>query len=183
MSAQRVIMSITVTLRFGQRAVRTPSGAEWRVGRRWISRRMPRWRRVRLGDATGEPAALNMPDFGSLDDIGTGLLIVGGGIILAVILIPLLLFGIELIIVGLLVAAGIVGRGLLGRPWVVQATPVGASAGALAWRVVGWRRSTRLIDEVAVSLASGLDPVPAEPCQLIDSTAPESDTKPREATR
>ena len=63
---------------------------------------------------------------------------------------------------GLLIAAGIAGRTLLGRPWVVMATSTSDAAGAMTWRVVGWRRSARLIDEVASALATGLDPAPAE---------------------
>ena len=89
---------------------------------------------------------------------------------IALVVIPLLLFGIELILLGLLVAAGIVGRTLLGRPWVVQAVPSSDAADTLAWRVTGWRRSTRLIDEVAASLEAGLDPAPAETADLLPAT-------------
>lgn len=74
----------------------------------------------------------------------------------------LLLFGIELIALALLIAAGSVGRTLLGRPWIVQAVPMADGAEVLAWKVVGWRRSARLIDEVEGSLRSGLRPSPAE---------------------
>lgn len=77
-------------------------------------------------------------------------------------MVPLLLFGIELIVLGLLIAAGIAARGLLGRPWVVQAVPSGDPAGALAWEVRGWRRSSQLIESVSSELASGLTPSPAE---------------------
>jgi hypothetical protein len=114
-----------------------------------------------VGDTAAE-AAWFMPDFGGLDDIGIALLIVVAVVAVAVIVIPLLLFGVELIILGLVVAAGIVGRSLLGRPWIVQAIPVEDPAGVLVWRVIGWRRSARLIDEVAGSLGAGLDPSPSE---------------------
>lgn len=87
----------------------------------------------------------------------------------AIVVIPLLLFGIELILLGLLVATGIVGRTLLGRPWIVHATPLASEAEGLTWRVVGWRRANRLIDEVAVSLGAGLDPSPAESSELIST--------------
>lgn len=48
----------------GARTVREPSGQEWRVGRRWISRRMPRWRKVRMGKVRAEDAAdaLSIPE-------------------------------------------------------------------------------------------------------------------------
>jgi hypothetical protein len=81
---------------------------------------------------------------------------------LAVVVIPLLLFGIELIVLGLVIAAAIVGRALLGRPWIVQARRVGGATPALTWNVTGWRRSARLIDEVAGALADGRDPSPSE---------------------
>jgi hypothetical protein len=97
-------------------------------------------------------------------DVGgaEGLEILLGGsvaaVVVAVIGIPLLLFGIELITLGLIVAAGIVARSIFGRPWIVRATPSANPAGALAWEVKGWRRSARLIDEVATELAAGLTP-------------------------
>ena len=36
-----------MTVRFKPRAVRAPSGVEWRIGRRWLGRGLPRWRKVR----------------------------------------------------------------------------------------------------------------------------------------
>jgi len=86
----------------------------------------------------------------------------------AVIVIPLLLFGIELILLGLVIAIGITGRTLLGRPWIVKAVPLASQAQdrELSWSVVGWRRSNRLIDEVLASLSAGLDPSPAEGSEL-----------------
>jgi hypothetical protein len=162
-------------LRIGARTIWTPSGQEWRVGRRWISRRLPRWRKVRIGnthkDKVGSAdvaeAAFIIPDFGGIDDLGAAVLILAAFVVVAIIMVPLLLFGIELIVLGLLVAISIVGRTLLGRPWVVQATPANNDAGALTWRVVGWQRSGRLINEVAVSLEAGLDPTPAEATDLL----------------
>jgi hypothetical protein len=153
-------------LRARARVVQTPSGQQWRVGRSWISRRLPRWRRVRVGEASGE-ALLSIPDGGSLDDLGVALLVAVGALVVAVILIPLLLFGIELILLGLAIAAGILGRGLLGRPWVVRATPHDNPAGALTWKVAGLKRSARVIDEVSSALSSGLDPSPSEAAELV----------------
>jgi hypothetical protein len=148
------------TTLLGSKSVSTPAGEEWRVGRRWITRNPPRWRRVPAGKATGE--ALSLPDFGDPQDLAASLAIVLGVLVVAAIVIPLLLFGIELIVLGLVIAASIVGRGLLGRPWIVEARPVGASLPTHTWRVRGWRRSARLADEVAAALSAGLDPPPAE---------------------
>jgi hypothetical protein len=65
------------------------------------------------------------------------------------------------------IAAGILGRGLLGRPWVVRATPREDPANALTWKVIGLRRSARVIDEVSSALAGGLDPSPSDAADLI----------------
>lgn len=162
-------------LRFRARAVQTPSGQVWHVGRRWAGRPMPRWRKMRSRKAhKGEGRSVNaaevlfsVPDFDSVEDLGAAVLIVLALVVVAIVVIPLLLFGIELILLGLLLAAGIVGRTLLGRPWVVQAVPAGSSTSTLTWRVVGWRRSARLIEEVATSLEAGLDPAPAEAAELL----------------
>ncbi len=155
-------------LQLKDRVTETPDGVEWRIGQLWVSRPMPKWRKVSIGDGAAEATwNIPIPDAGSVDDLATGVLIVVGAIVFAVVLIPLLLFGIELIILGLLIAAGILGRGLLGRPWVVRATPAGRQDQALAWKVSGLRRSGRVIDEVSDSLASGLPPLPAEAEQTL----------------
>jgi hypothetical protein len=133
---------------------------------------MPRWRKARMGKIRPGDAAdaiFTVPDFGGLDDLGVAVLALLAIVVVAIVVVPLLLFGIELILLGLLVATGIVGRTLLGRPWIVQATPLTAEAEKLSWRVVGWRRSTRLIDEVAASLGAGLNPSPAEASDLIST--------------
>jgi hypothetical protein len=58
---------------------------------------------------------------------------------------------------------------LIGRdwPWIVRATPLGLEVEELSWRVVGWRRSNRVIEEVAASLSAGLDPSPGEASEPI----------------
>jgi hypothetical protein len=115
---------------------------------------------VPAGKAAGE--VFSMPDVSGLDDLATGLVVLLGAVVLAVIVIPLLLFGIELIVLGLVIAAAIVGRALLGRPWIVQARCVASATPAVTWNVTGWRRSARLIDEVAGALADGRDPSPSD---------------------
>lgn len=154
----------------GSRVARTPAGVEWRVGRRWIGRGLPHWRKVRFGKPRAGEAAeavLMLPDVGDFDDIGAAVLALVAVAVIAIVVVPLLLFGIELIVLGLVVAAGIVGRTLLGRPWVVRAVPVGGDVRVLAWRVRGWRRSARVIEEIAVALNAGRDPVPGETVERI----------------
>jgi hypothetical protein len=157
-------------MRLGSRSARTPAGEEWRVGRRWVMRERPHWRKVPTGKAAVE--ALSVPDIEGPDDLGVTLVVIFGAVVVAVIIIPLLLFGIELILLGLVVAAGIVGRGLLGRPWLVQARRVSETAPAFGWRVSGWRRSAQLIDEVTAALSAGLDPSPSQAQETITPTAP-----------
>jgi hypothetical protein len=154
------------------RVVEAPGGARWTVRRVWVGRPLPRWRRVRAGGAASEAASqMPFPDGGSLEDLAAGMVLLVGAFVFAVVLIPLLLFGLELIILGLLVAAGILGRALLGRPWVVRATPAGGAERALAWKVTGLRRSGRVIDEVAASLTNGISPAPADAEALLAETA------------
>ena len=147
-----------MTVRFGRRVVKSPQG-EWRVGRRWVVRKLPRWRKVTVGSAAAEALALDAP---APEELATALLLAVGAVVFAVIIIPLLLFGIELILLGFLIAAAILGSALLGRPWTVQAVPIGGGDSELTWRVRGWRNSSRVIDEVAASLAAGRTPTPDE---------------------
>ncbi len=151
---------VGLTTLLGTRSASTPAGEEWRVGRRWITRGRPRWRRVPAGKATGE--ALSLPDIGDPQDLAATLAIILGAVVVAAIVIPLLLFGIELIVLGFVIAGSIVGRGLLGRPWIVEACPVGASVPTYTWRVSGWRHSARLVDEVAAALSAGINLPPVD---------------------
>lgn len=137
-----------------RRSVTTPSGTEWTIGRVWATRPKPRWRRVNAEGAVSEAASITpMPD-GGLEELGGWIVIVVGSIVFAVILIPLLLFGIELIVLGFLIALGILGRAFFRRPRIVKAT---AADGCVehTWKVVGMWRSHKVICEIADALASG----------------------------
>jgi hypothetical protein len=123
----------------------------------------------KAGPADAAEALFTVPDLGGIDELGGAMLALVAVVVVVIVVIPLLLFGIELILLALLVAAGITARTLLGRPWIVQAAPLIAKAEALSWRVVGWRRSNRLIDEVVASLSAGLDPSPAEASEPIST--------------
>jgi hypothetical protein len=155
-----MMCEVRATMLIGSRSVSTPTGEEWRIGRRWVTRGLPRWRTVPAGKATAE--AFSVPDIGGPDDLAATLAIILGAVVIAVIIIPLLLFGVELIILGFVIAAGILGRGLLGRPWIVEARMTSEPGPAYTWQVSGWRRSARLIDEAATALSAGLEPPPAE---------------------
>ena len=150
-------------MQLGARTVSTPQGVGWRVHRVWIERRIPRWRKVDFQGTASDAAWLTTPE--TPEELLLWPAVILGTIVVAVVLIPLLLFGIELILLGTLIALTIVGRGLLGRPWLVRAEPVDGGGAAIAWRVVGWRRSRRVITEATEALAIGSVPRPAEPVE------------------
>ena len=78
----------------------------------------------------------------------------------ALILIPLLFFGVELLILGAFLAAGLVSRVFLRSPWLggARSSDPLTSGRQLEWRVSGWRRSGKLIDQVVADLAAGSEP-------------------------
>jgi len=147
---------------FGKTRIVAPDGVEWRVGRRWMTRPVRpslKWRRDAGSDLLTSGSWPGGDSAGSLEE--TALILVGV-LVVALVLVPVLLFGIELIALEWVLAVGLAGRVLLGRPWTVQARSV-LPAGVerqLEWNVKGWRQSGRVIDEVAQQLASGREPTP-----------------------
>jgi hypothetical protein len=93
-------------------------------------------------------------------DLVGGLLLLVGAVVFALVLIPILLFGFELVIAGVLLAAGLAGRTVLGKPWTVEARALDGSDRIVCWRVTGWRRSKKLIDQLRHDLAAGREPEP-----------------------
>jgi hypothetical protein len=118
--------------------------------------------RPRRGEIASE-SLLNVgpawPDFGNVD-LGEGLLLVAAVVAVALILIPILFLGIELIVVGALLATGLMARTLFRQPWVVEArsSDLLTSGRLLEWRVRGWRKSGKLIGQVASDLSAGREP-------------------------
>lgn len=138
-----------------------PDGVEWRVGRRWLTRR-PRSGRPRRGRIAAE--SLNTlgpgwPDFGNVD-LGEALLVIAAVVAFLLILLPVLFFGIELIILGALLAAGVIARTVLRQPWVIEATSTDSLTPGrqLEWSVRGWRNSGKVIAQVASDLSAGREP-------------------------
>jgi hypothetical protein len=150
-----------MSVQLGPRRVIAPDGVEWRVGRSWLTRR-PKLDRPRRGDiASGSVynVGSGWPDIGNLD-LGEGMVLAAAAVALVLILIPVLFFGVELIILGVLLAGGVIARTLLRQPWVVQATSTDplTSGRQLEWRVRGWRKSGKLIAQVASDLSAGREP-------------------------
>ena len=133
-----------------------PDGVEWRVSRRWVSRRPTLNRPGRR-----EVASDSLGELGSgLSEIagdGEGLVVAIAVVAVVLILIPVLFFGLELVILGMLLAAGVIGRTVLRQPWVIEARSSDTPR-ALEWRVQGWRKSGKLIDQVASDVSAGRDP-------------------------
>jgi hypothetical protein len=108
-----------------------------------------------------------MSSWSSLGGLSTddprAFLVIVGLIVLALVVIPILLFGIDLIVVGCFLAVSLVGRVCLGRPWVIEARATGAlnPERVLEWRVSGWRRSSQLVEEVVSDLSAGREPNPS----------------------
>jgi hypothetical protein len=153
----------------GSRRVAAPSGATWRIGRVWRGRGDERRRKPVLRWRDG--GRWLPSDFGGVDSL-EGLLVVVVVVVLVVfVVIPLLLFGIELIIIGIAFAASIVGRLFLGRPWIVAAESQDETREVLAWEVSGWRRSGRVIDEVARAISTGRDPKPRHSAERVVGAA------------
>jgi hypothetical protein len=120
----------------------------WTVRRRWLRR--PRWRAPQPDGADVADAAFWLP-FDAVDSIGALLL----GLAIGVLVVALLVFALPaiLFLAGLAVAlGGLVLRLLAIRPWTVEAR---AGYSRLEWQARGWRRSGRVLDEVAAALQLG----------------------------
>jgi hypothetical protein len=145
-------------------------GRPWRVGRRWLPWRWGLRRPVRdldnlpdpdaagcLGDAIGE----------ALEAFFVAILAIVAIVLFVVFVVPVLIALIEVVLLLLLVLAGVAARVVLRRPWIVDARVRGDVGVPLSWKVVGWRRSGEVIQEVATQLAAGpnvIAPRDAEPC-------------------
>jgi hypothetical protein len=146
----------------GGRRVIGPDGRAWTIRRRWAPWR-PRWRwgRPRI---KGVDWLTSFPDF----DIEGFVVVLGAILLLALLIffiIPALVFLVELIL--FLIAAFLVAflRSVLRRSWVVEAVRDHPDAVIMRWRVVGFMRSRRVIDEIAQALQQGqrhIEPLEAE---------------------
>lgn len=145
-----------------KRAVHSPDGASWRVGRRWVGRW--EWHSSMLRRRASDGAGWGWLDGLPLDlDVQNGLILAVIGILVVLVLIPVLVFGIELVVAGTVIAAGLIGRLFLGRAWVIEArtsSGLGDADRMLEWKVSGWRRSRRVIDEIAADIGAGRAPDP-----------------------
>lgn len=137
-----------------------PDGVEWRITRTWTDW-SPRdaWTRSRKRGKAMIDAPNGWGDwFSAFDstDLWAGLAVVGAILAAALIVIPILLFGLELILVGIVLAIGLMARITLGRPWTIEARTVNLEPPrVLEWQVAGWHRSARLLAQIAAQISKG----------------------------
>lgn len=159
-----------------------PSGRTWVVRRRWIPWSI-RWRGVlpERGDirrgarprkAVVPRAERTLPEFNPIEildllqvfdpEFWIGVAILAGIVIAAALLIffvvPIALLVVEVAVFLLAVAVIFSVNTFLRRPWLVDAlTGDRKEEIEFVWRVVGWHRSSRLIDAVQAALRTGVD--------------------------
>jgi hypothetical protein len=143
------------------RAVLAPDGRMWKVGRQWLPFRVRLRRERELPDPSWAGNLFDLADL-SLGGILVGLSIAILGAVLLLIVWPLVALAIEVAIVLIVFLVALAGRLVLRRPWRIVARSRSPVRATLAWHVVGWRASGRVIEEVADSLAAGAaEPRPA----------------------
>ena len=87
-----------------------------------------------------------------------GLAVIAVAMVVFLVIWPIVAIALELLLLVLICLVGVAGRVLFRRPWTVIArSEATGSPRRHEWRVVGWRRSTRLIEDVIDSLKSGRD--------------------------
>ena len=172
----------------GARSVVGPDGRAWKVGRRWLPERV-RVRREPDLHEDGDGDGWSLGDAFSLDDISPAAIVAAVALLvlvtfLATVVWPLVAFILELVVLGALFVAGAAARLLLRRPWRVEAHTPGPPPRVLAWEAAGWRRSRRVVDEVAGALRAGEEPiepreavvvVPPQSCESLAAHAPGRD--------
>lgn len=99
--------------------------------------------------------------------------VVAAALFVIFVLIPTLVFLIHYLVFWLIVAATVVYRALSGRPWIVELEEADGFR-VQAWRVLGWRQSRRVIDELANAVRHGSTPVPtgAEEVEIVNASEP-----------
>ncbi len=145
------------------RTVSSPDGNRWYVRRVWLPWR-PKWRgrrkkpELQVNDRVEDAV-------GCLLDWEALLVIVA--VLLAFYFVwPVLVALAEVAVLVVLVLLGALARVVLRRPWIVEATPA-TGPGRFRWKVVGWRHSGEVVDQVAEQLAAGASSIGvpgAEPC-------------------
>ena len=139
-------------------AVRTvvdPEGRTWRVRRRWVHRSVG-WRSELADplDVTPNVSVLDVDDdLGVFAVIGIVVTSIAALAVFVFFVVPAVVFLVELVLVVLAIMLGAIGRTLFRRPWTVEARVKGTNQGR-EWKVVGWRASGELVEQVAERVRS-----------------------------
>ena len=137
-------------------SVTAPDKRVWKVGRRWLPKRVRLPRRPDVDATDGGLLAIDVAE--SVSGLVVGLLVAVTLALALVLVWPLFALALELIALVFLALGGVIARVVLRRPWLIVATTEGPPVERLAWDVSGWRASGAAIDEVAAALRSGRDP-------------------------
>ena len=132
------------------RSVVARDGVRWRVGRQWLPFRV----RLRRDDWR-EAGPSDLGDLALFDSPGglvAGLVATVAVILLFLVVWPIVAIALELVLLAIVLVGAVGGRVILRRPWPVVAR---SDRKEHTWSVVGWRRSGRLIDDVAEALERG----------------------------
>lgn len=146
-------------------------GDQWKVSRRWTSRRgrLDRWWRFRKpgkdGEGFGVSDLLDPLDFlgGALDGGLAGIaavvvisvVVIVLAALLAFIILPILGVALEIAILFMLISSGVLGRIVLRRPWIIDVQNLDHPELSRTYEIIGWLRSRRAIEEIKSLLASG----------------------------
>lgn len=109
------------------------------------------------GGAVGGIAGLGAVLLKFLQVLLIALAIIAAALFTIFVLIPALIFAFWAVLVGL----AILWHAAVRRAWIVEARQHRDAPLVMAWTVLGWRESRRVIDEVADAVADGRDPQPA----------------------
>lgn len=143
-------------------SVGDPRARQWRVAVRMLPWK-PRWRGLGRRDYP-QPSSADAPDepraprhwYSAFDflDIFEGWVLVVAAVVLILLVLPLFIFIVEVLIVAVLLTIGVLIRVLFRQPWLVDARANDGTS--LSWKVVGYARSRRVVQEVASLLSKGV---------------------------
>jgi hypothetical protein len=77
---------------------------------------------------------------------------------LVLLIIPLLIFVLDALLIAVITTLLLAIRSAFRRPWLIVAETSGPPAEERKWGLVGWRASSRAVDEIADSIEAGRRP-------------------------
>ena len=129
---------------------RSPDGRTWTIKRHWLSLR-PRWR------GGSDWGVVDVGDPSDLLDDGPFAFVLGivAFALLALFLFPVFAILIEILIAVVALSVTLGAKILFRRPWIVDAIAPGEASAPMRWKVVGWRRSHEVMNEIRAALEAG----------------------------